>query len=125
MRSRGWFIVAAIAGFSAVFLGAFGAHALRDSLDDRMLSVYRTASLYHLVHAPVLLAVALWMQQAGPSGWLRFSAWAITVGLVLFSGSLYLLASTGITTLGAITPIGGLAFLCAWFGLFIQAVKSR
>lgn len=125
MRSRGWFIVAAIAGFSAVFLGAFGAHALSDSLDASMLPVYRTASLYHLVHAPVLLAVALWMQQAGPSVWLRFSAWSFTAGIVLFSGSLYLLAITGISGLGAVTPLGGLAFLSAWFALFMQAVKSR
>ena len=123
MQRNPWIMVAAVAGFSAVALGAFGAHALKDLLDPQMLTAYRTGSLYHLVHAPVLLVVALWIQQSGSSAWLRFSAWAFTAGIVLFSGSLYLMASTGMSGLGAITPLGGLAFLTAWTGLFVQAVK--
>jgi len=118
-------MVAAVAGFTAVALGAFGAHALRDSLDTQMLQVYRTASLYHLVHAAVLLAIALWLQQGRISGWLKFSAWSFCTGIVLFSGSLYLLAVTGVSGLGAITPLGGLAFLAGWAGIFIHAVRSR
>ena len=125
MRNSAWFIVAAIVGFSAVLLGAFGAHALGDTLSAEMMSVYRTGSLYHLVHAPVLLAVALWMQQVVSSRWLRISAWLFTAGIVLFSGSLYLLAGTGINGLGAVTPVGGLALLAAWIGLLIQAISSR
>ena len=125
MRQSCWFIVATVAGFSAVLFGAFGAHALGDSLSAEMLSVYRTGSIYHLVHAPVLLAVALWIRQVGSTRWLRISAWLFTAGIVLFSGSLYLLAGTGITGLGAVTPVGGLAFLAAWFGLFMQAISAR
>jgi uncharacterized membrane protein YgdD (TMEM256/DUF423 family) len=125
MPHNAWFIVAAVAGFTAVLFGAFGAHALADSLSVQMLSTYRTGSFYHLAHAPVLLAVALWMQQAGASRWLRISAWLFSIGIVLFSGSLYLLAITGSTELGMITPLGGLAFLVGWFGLFMQGLSSR
>jgi uncharacterized membrane protein YgdD (TMEM256/DUF423 family) len=125
MPHKAWFIVSAVAGFTAVLFGAFGAHAVADSLSEQMLSTYRTGSLYHLTHAPVLLGVALWMQQAGASRWLRISAWLFSIGIVLFSGSLYLLAITGSTELGMITPVGGLAFLVAWFGLFMQVASSR
>ena len=125
MDRNPWLIVAAVSGLSAVALGAFGAHAIRDSLSNEMLAVYRTASLYHLVHSAVLLAVAIWMEANKASHWLRISAWLFAVGILLFSGSLYLLAVTGIGSLGAITPLGGLAFLAAWTGLIMQAVKPR
>lgn len=107
----GWISLAAVAGFSAVALGAFGAHGLRERLDAAGLEIYRTAALYHLVHAVALLAtVALHDRLRCP----RATSLLFAFGIVLFSGSLYLLAVTGIRGLGAVTPFGGVLFLVGW-----------
>jgi uncharacterized membrane protein YgdD (TMEM256/DUF423 family) len=114
--------VAAVLGFLAVALGAFGAHGLRARLGPQQLDVWRTAALYHLVHAVALLAVAL----AGGRvrhGRLVCGLW--TAGIVVFAGSLYLLAVTGVRWLGAITPLGGAAFLGGWLVLAVSAVKRE
>jgi uncharacterized membrane protein YgdD (TMEM256/DUF423 family) len=114
--------IAALLGFLAVALGAFGAHALRARLTPGDLDIWRTAALYHLVHAVALLAVAL----AGArvrTGRLICGLW--TAGIVIFGGSLYLLAATGIRWLGAITPLGGAAFLAGWLILAVTSVKDR
>jgi uncharacterized membrane protein YgdD (TMEM256/DUF423 family) len=117
---RTFLLVGALAGFLAVTFGAFGAHALRERLSPEMLAVIETGVRYHMYHALALLLVSAMMPRLG--GWLVVSSgWLFTAGIVLFSGSLYLLALTGITILGAITPIGGLAFLAGWACLAIAA----
>jgi len=104
--------VAALTGFFAVACGAFGAHALRSTFDALgTLSIWQTGVLYHLVHAVVLLAISGW--EPFP----RLAFWLIFSGIVIFSGSLYLLAFTDIRWLGAITPLGGLGMLAGWLAL--------
>ncbi len=114
--AAGMFRIAAIAGVTGVCLGAFGAHALRDRVTPDLLEIYRTGVLYHLVHAVALLALAA-ATRAGLVRWPRLSAGLFAVGIVVFSGSLYLLAVTGVRVLGAITPLGGLAFIAGWTSL--------
>jgi uncharacterized membrane protein YgdD (TMEM256/DUF423 family) len=117
---RTFLLVGAIAGFLGVGLGAFGAHGLRGRLSPEMLAVFETGVRYHMYHALALLLTSLVM--ARMSGWLVVTAgWCFTVGILLFSGSLYLLAVTGVTILGAITPLGGLAFLAGWACLALAA----
>jgi uncharacterized membrane protein YgdD (TMEM256/DUF423 family) len=123
MRSmeRTFILIAALAGFTGVALGAFGAHGLRARLTPEMLAVFETGVRYHLIHAVAILAVAGLMDRLG--GWLITTAgWLFLAGIVLFSGSLYLLALTGVTILGVITPLGGLAFLAGWACLAIAAI---
>jgi uncharacterized membrane protein YgdD (TMEM256/DUF423 family) len=110
---RTFLLVGVLAGFLAVALGAFGAHGLRGRLSPDMLAVFETGVRYHMYHALAIVATALIMGRSG--GRLAVAAgWLFTAGIVLFSGSLYALAVTGITILGAITPIGGVAFLLGW-----------
>jgi len=110
--TRFWTVLAALNAFLAVGAGAFGAHGLRARVSPRLLEVWQTASQYQMYHALGLLAVAWLASEKGdvadPAGW------AMLVGIVLFSGSLYAMTLTGITRLGAITPLGGVAFLVAW-----------
>ena len=101
----------ALSGFLAVLLGAFGAHALRDRLTPDLLAVFETGARYHLVHA--VLIVALGFAEARLPA-VRVAAMCFLLGTVLFSGSLYLLATTGVRSWGAVTPLGGLAFLVGW-----------
>lgn len=109
------FRIAAILCFLAVGLGAFGAHALRATLQESgMLDVWNKAVLYHFLHAVVLVALAL--HGAGN----RAAYFLITVGILFFSGSLYAMALTNVRWLGAITPIGGLCFLAGWAWLVIS-----
>lgn len=110
---RTFLLIGALAGFIGVMFGAFGAHALRNRLAPEMLAVFETGVRYQMYHAFAILIVAL--AAARIDGWLiRGAGWSFTAGIVLFSGSLYALALTGVTTLGAITPVGGLAFLLGW-----------
>jgi uncharacterized membrane protein YgdD (TMEM256/DUF423 family) len=114
-------LLGAIAAFLAVTLGAFGAHALRGKLTPEMLVVFQTGVQYHMYHALALILVAGVMGHI--SGWLvQTAGWCFAAGIVLFSGSLYLLAVTGVTILGAITPIGGLFFLAGWACLAFAAI---
>ena len=114
-------LIGAIAGFLAVMFGAFGAHGLRTRLSPDMMAVFETGVRYHMYHALAIIAVGLMLPNLG--GWLiRLSGWAFTIGIVLFSGSLYALALTGVTALGAITPLGGVAFLVGWACLVIAAL---
>lgn len=106
-------LFAALSGFLAVGMGAFGAHALKDRLPVHLMAAYQTGVLYHLVHTLALLAVAqLVSKAAAPS--LTVAGWAFAAGIVLFSGSLYALSLSGVRMLGAITPLGGVAWLVAW-----------
>ena len=103
--------------FAAVALGAFGAHALRTKLAPDLMAVYQTAVQYHFWHALGLLAVGILLLHKPDSGALAAAAWLLVAGLLLFCGSLYVLALTGIRGWGAVTPIGGAAFLGAWAAL--------
>lgn len=117
-------LAAAVFGFLGVALGAFGAHGLKPTLEAHgSLETWKTAVLYHLLHAVALLALASWRDShAGPSG--RVAAlWS--AGVVLFSGSLYWLALGGPRLLGPITPLGGVAFLAGWALLGWQVLKKQ
>jgi len=119
---RTFLLVGGIAGFVGVALGAFGAHGLRTRLSAEMLAVFETGVRYQMYHALAILVVAL--AAARLDGWLiRAAGWLFTTGIVLFSGSLYVLALSGATWLGAVTPLGGLAFLAAWGCLVIAALR--
>jgi uncharacterized membrane protein YgdD (TMEM256/DUF423 family) len=109
--------IAGTLGFSAVLLGAFGAHGLRDKVAPPMLEIYRTGVLYHLVHAVVVLAVAFAADRLRRP---RLVAGLFTAGIAIFSGTLYLLAITGVMKLGAITPIGGLLMMAGWAALIAE-----
>ena len=114
-------LVGAVAAFLAVTLGAFGAHGLRARLSPEMMAVFQTGVQYHMYHALALILVSGIMGRM--SGWLISTAgWCFAAGIVLFSGSLYALAMTGVTILGAITPIGGLLFLIGWACLAFAAI---
>ncbi|RLD20361.1 MAG: DUF423 domain-containing protein [Bacteroidetes bacterium] len=102
----------------AVGLGAFGAHALKDVLTTDQLVVWKTATFYHFIHGLALLVLSI-VYQLRPSKWLWTSIISLLVGIILFSGSLYLLTTMGWRWLGPVTPIGGLAFILGWiFAIF-------
>jgi uncharacterized membrane protein YgdD (TMEM256/DUF423 family) len=119
-----WFVSAAISGFLSVALGAFGAHSLKNILDAYGKAIYEKAVLYQMFHTVALFAVGL-MQHFDKETSFSIAGWGFVVGIVLFSGSLYLLAATGIKWLGAITPVGGLAFLFGWLSLAWILIKGR
>jgi len=112
--------IGALMGFVAVALGAFGAHALKGRLSPDMLAVFETGVRYQMYHALALLGTAACMARLEGRAVL-VAGWSFTAGIVIFSGSLYALAFTGVTMLGAITPIGGVAFLAGWMALLVAA----
>jgi len=114
MSPRLTLVLASIAMFLAVALGAFGAHALKSRLSADMTGVWQTAVQYHAWHALALFGVGLLMLHWPERADLGIAAWLLLAGVVLFSGSLYALALTEVRGLGAITPIGGVAFLAGW-----------
>lgn len=120
----GWFATGALAAGIGVALGAFGAHGLKGRVEADMLAVFETGVRYHLVHALGLVAVA-WAAERWGGGWVSFAGSAFVFGILVFSGSLYLLALTGARWLGAITPLGGLAFIVGWAALGIAALRGR
>ena len=119
--SKTFLALGGIAALLAVALGAFGAHALKNSIPAEMLAVWHTAVEYHLFHALGLLACGLVAAQLPDSTLLKWSGWLMLAGILLFSGSLYALALSGLSWLGAVTPVGGLAFIAAW-AVFVAAV---
>lgn len=124
MRSsmdRTFLLIGALAGATGVALGAFGAHGLRARLSPDMLAVFETGVRYHMYHALAILATAAFMTRL-EGRLIAAAGWLFTVGIVLFSGSLYALALTGVTVLGAVTPLGGLAFLAGWACLAIASI---
>jgi uncharacterized membrane protein YgdD (TMEM256/DUF423 family) len=110
---RTFFVLGALLAGLAVAAGAFGAHALRDRLAPDMLAIFETAARYQMYHALALLGVA-WATTRWPDSSAVLAGWCFVAGIVVFSGSLYVLALTGTRWLGAITPLGGLAFLAGW-----------
>ena len=111
----------AINAFLAVAAGAFGAHGLKKRLDADLLAVFETGARYHMFHALGLFACA-WLIGRGVTA-ARPAAWLMLAGIVLFSGSLYALALSGVRVLGAVTPVGGLCFLAAWAALAYGALR--
>jgi len=114
---RTFLLIGAISGFLGVAFGAFGAHALRSRLSPEMLGVFETGVRYQMYHTFAVLIVAAAIGHIGNARLLAIAGWIFVAGIVLFSGSLYTLALTGVGTLGAITPIGGLLFLIGWLCL--------
>jgi uncharacterized membrane protein YgdD (TMEM256/DUF423 family) len=119
---RIWLFIAALAGASAVILGAFAAHGLRGSLAPAALEIFDTGARYHLAHALAMGLAALAMRGAARR-WARLAAMLFLAGIVLFSGSLYLLALTGARGFAFITPAGGLAFILGWTALALAALN--
>lgn len=123
-KSKQLIIIASIFGFLAVALGAFGAHGLESALSEKAMHRYQTAVDYQFYHALALFGTGLLFRHH-TNQYLRISAYALIVGILLFSGSLYAYALTGIGKLGMITPLGGLAFLVAWASLAIGVLRSK
>jgi uncharacterized membrane protein YgdD (TMEM256/DUF423 family) len=119
-----WTVGGAVLMALAVGMGAFGAHALKGRLDDYSLSVYEKAIFYHFIHGLGILLVALLARANAitPAGEARV-AWLLFLGVIVFSGSLYALALTGVRVLGAITPVGGLAFIAGWLLLAYETMR--
>jgi uncharacterized membrane protein YgdD (TMEM256/DUF423 family) len=118
------FIFSSISGMIAVGLGAFGAHALKAKLEaEGTLATFQTAVQYQFYHTLALLFIGLLMMRL-ESPWLNYSAYGMMAGILIFSGSLYILCFTGIKWMGAITPIGGLGFILGWGFLFLAVMKS-
>ena len=119
-----WLLIAAINGALAVAAGAFGAHGLQGRLDAHQMEVFQTAARYHMYHALAIGLAALAARTGAASTQANVAATFFLVGIILFSGSLYLLSLTGIRALGFVTPFGGLAFLAGWIALAWAATKA-
>lgn len=120
---RLFFSLGSASAFLAVAAGAFGAHGLRARLSPDLLAVFETAARYQMYHALALLAAA-WAASRWPGALPQWAGWLFVAGTVLFSGSLYLLALSGVRWLGAITPLGGAAFLAGWVCLGLAARQA-
>lgn len=118
------FLFAAFAGALGVVLGAFGAHALRGSIEPRLIETFQTAVQYQLIHALALLLVSLTMGWLGQSLSLEISAYAFMAGIILFSGSLYGLVLTEMKWLGPVTPLGGLCLIVGWLALLVGGFRQ-
>ncbi|WP_295685954.1 DUF423 domain-containing protein [uncultured Nevskia sp.] len=123
MSAKLMVMLAGLFGFLGVGFGAFGAHALKERLTPDLLAIYRTAVEYQFWHALALMAVGL-LAMSRPGPLLSASGWCFAIGILLFSGSLYALALSGVRVLGAITPIGGLLFLIGWVLLSVHAART-
>ena len=111
--SRKFMIIASVFGFAGVALGAFGAHTLKWEISSELLAVFETGVRYQMYHAFALFAAGYFLQSTHGTKF-EIAAWLFVAGVVLFSGSLYVLAMTGIRSFGIITPLGGLSFLGGW-----------
>ncbi len=121
---RLFFVLGGISGGLAIALGAFGAHGLRARIAADMLSTFETGVRYHIYHALALIAVAYAITRWTSTGLPAVAGWLFLIGTVLFSGSLYLLALTGQRWLGAVTPLGGVAFIAGWVCLVLAAARG-
>ena len=121
----GFLFLGAVSALSGVGLGAFGAHGLKATLSPEMLTVYQTGVTYQMWHALGLIGIALISQQVPESKLLNWAGWLMFIGILLFSGSLYLLAILNLKWLGMITPLGGVSFIIAWLLIAIFAAKKQ
>ncbi len=119
----GWFATGAALCGLGVLLGAFGAHGLRARVSPEMLAVFETGVRYHLIHGLAILAVA-WAASRWTSALITVAGWLFVAGILIFSGSLYILSITGARWLGAVTPIGGLCFTIGWLVLAVGAMRA-
>ncbi|WP_315795142.1 DUF423 domain-containing protein [Paenibacillus sp. BIC5C1] len=117
---RKWMMLGAVLTMLSVAIGAFGAHMLKEKIGADAIAVYETGVQYHMIHAIGLLIVGLTAGQLGPSTKLKWAARLLFIGIIIFSGSLYVLSISGIKILGAITPIGGVAFIVGWLLLALD-----
>lgn len=123
-RERQFVFLGALSGLLCVALGAFGAHVLRDVLHGHRMEVFKTAVHWQAVHALALLATGLWCgRRSGPLG--PAAGWLFAAGTVIFCGSLYAFAATGVRAFGAVTPFGGVAWLAGWACLAVAALRRR
>lgn len=120
-----WLTLGSVGMLLAVAMGAFGAHALKKTLTPDLMAIYETAVHYHVYHALGLIAIGLLALHLPTTALLRWAGVLMAAGLVLFSGSLYALSLSGIRWLGAITPIGGTAFLAAWSLLAAAVMRAE
>lgn len=123
-QARQFAAIGAVLGFLAVALGAFGAHALKTRLVPDMLAIFETGVRYQMYHALALFGAA-WACNSAEPGFARWSGWAFVAGTVIFSGSLYALAFSGVRALGAITPLGGGLLLIGWWMLATAFLRRR
>ena len=119
---RTFLLIGAVFGFLGVAFGAFGAHALRSRLSPEMLAVFETGVRYQMYHTFAVLIVAAAIGRIGAASLLVLAGWFFFAGILLFSGSLYALALTGVGVLGAVTPVGGLLFLIGWACLVVFGI---
>jgi uncharacterized membrane protein YgdD (TMEM256/DUF423 family) len=124
LRMRSWLVIAALNGALAVALGAIAAHTLSHRLGVDALALFETGARYHMYHA-LALGLSAMAIQGTAARYARWSAWAFFAGIVLFSGSLYLLALTGAHVLVYVTPLGGIAFLAGWVLLALAASRIK
>ncbi|RAW19584.1 DUF423 domain-containing protein [Paenibacillus taichungensis] len=117
---RKWMMLGAVLTMLSVAIGAFGAHMLKEKIGADAIAVYETGVQYHMIHAIGLLIIGLTAGQLGPSTKLKWAARLLFIGIIIFSGSLYVLSISGIKILGAITPIGGVAFIVGWLLLALD-----
>ena len=115
-----YLLFGAMSGCLVVIMGAFGAHALNELLDDYGKSIYNKAVLYHMFHTIAILILGL-INKIQPEIQLSMAGWSFVFGIIMFSGSLYIVAITGIKSLGIITPIGGILFIIGWVFLILKA----
>ena len=115
-----WIIISAVSGFTAVAIGAFGAHGLREKLSTEMLDVYKTGVLYQFIHTIILLILALNNYIKGKIASIFFLA-----GIILFSFSLYLYSTSGLRFFAMITPVGGVCFLIGWLWIIIEIIRRK
>lgn len=123
-EGRIWLAIGALLGLTGVAMGAMGAHLLADVIVEGRADTFETAVRYQMYHALALMGVA-YLQERWPGQLLRLTGWLFTAGVILFSGSLYVLALTDIGIMGAIAPLGGAAFISGWAILLLVALKGK
>jgi len=123
MSGKTFFVLGSIFGFLGVAIGAFGAHGLKTRLAPEMLAIFEIGARYQMYHALALLAVA-WAMSQSSQNLFPLSGWLFVFGIIVFSGSLYVLALTGVKVWGAITPAGGMLLLLGWLVLVLAAFKT-
>jgi uncharacterized membrane protein YgdD (TMEM256/DUF423 family) len=123
MLAKQWITLGAVSGFFAVLLGAFGGHILKERLSEKAFSIYQIANQYQMTHALALIGLGIWASSNSHMDSF-LSGSAFTLGIVLFSGSLYALALTDLRFLGMITPLGGVSFMVGWIAFAFLAWKA-